>query len=76
MPQDKGATPTENEPTSGRSGAPPASLAGICLNEPSKTLIWTEIDYLFYSTVLPNITYGLSVYGASNAVACAAGGIV
>ena len=25
----------------------------------------TEIDYLFYSIVLPNITYGLSVYGAS-----------
>ena len=25
----------------------------------------TEIDYLFYSTVFPNITYGLSVYGAS-----------
>ena len=24
----------------------------------------TEIDYLFYSIVLPNITYGLSVYGA------------
>ena len=44
--------------------------------QPSKTLIWTEIDYLFYSTVLPNITYGLSVYGASDAVACAAGGIV
>ena len=58
-------TPTENEPTAGRSGAPPASLAGICLSEPSKTLIWTEIDYLFYSIVLPNITYGLSVYGAS-----------
>ena len=27
----------------------------------------TEIDYLFYSIVLPNITYGLSVYGASDA---------
>ena len=27
----------------------------------------TEIDYLFYSIVLPNITYGLSVYGASYA---------
>ena len=27
----------------------------------------TEIDYLLYSVVLPNITYGLSVYGASNA---------
>ena len=26
----------------------------------------TEIDYLFYSFVLPNITYGLSVYGASD----------
>ena len=26
----------------------------------------TEIDYLFYSIVLPNITYGLSVYGASD----------
>ena len=39
-------------------------------------MIWTEIDYLFYGTVLPNITYGLSVYGASDAVACAAGGIV
>ena len=25
----------------------------------------TEIDYLFYSIVFPNITYGLSVYGAS-----------
>ena len=25
----------------------------------------TEIDSLFYSIVLPNITYGLSVYGAS-----------
>ena len=60
-------TPTENEPTAGRSGAPPASLAGICLSEPSKTLIWTEIDYLFYSIVLPNITYGLPVYGASDA---------
>ena len=24
----------------------------------------TEIDYLFYSIVLPNITYGLSIYGA------------
>ena len=23
----------------------------------------TEIDYLFYSIVVPNITYGLSVYG-------------
>ena len=59
--------PTENEPTAGRSGAPPASLAGICLSEPSKTLIWTEIEYLFYSIVLPNIIYGLSVYGASEA---------
>ena len=58
-------TPTENKPSAGRSGAPPASLAGICLSEPSRTLIWTEIDYLFYSIVLPNITYGLSVYGAS-----------
>ena len=28
-------SPTENEPTVGRSGAPPASLAGICLSEPS-----------------------------------------
>ena len=27
----------------------------------------TEIDYLFYSIVLPNIPYGLSVYGASDA---------
>ena len=26
----------------------------------------TEIDYLFYSIVLPNITYGLTVYGASD----------
>ena len=25
----------------------------------------TETDYLFYSIFLPNITYGLSVYGAS-----------
>ena len=25
----------------------------------------TEIDYLFYNIVFPNITYGLSVYGAS-----------
>ena len=25
----------------------------------------TEIDYLFYSIVPPDITYGLSVYGAS-----------
>ena len=25
----------------------------------------TEIDYLLYSIVRPNITYGLSVYGAS-----------
>jgi len=25
----------------------------------------TGIDYLFYSIVLPNITYVLSVYGAS-----------
>ena len=25
----------------------------------------TEIDYLFYSIVLPDITYGLYVYGAS-----------
>ena len=59
-------TPTENKPSAGRSGAPPASLAGICLSEPCKTLLWTEIDYLFYSIVLPNITYGLSVYGASD----------
>ena len=28
-------TPTENESTAGRSGPPPALLAGICLNEPS-----------------------------------------
>ena len=28
---------------------------------------WNEIDSLFNSIVLPNITYGLSVYGASNA---------
>ena len=27
----------------------------------------TEIVYLFYSVVLPNITYGLAVYGASDA---------
>ena len=27
----------------------------------------TEIDYFFYSIVLPNITYGLSVYDASDA---------
>ena len=60
-------TSTENQPTAGRSGAPPASLAGISLSEPSKTLIWTEINYLFYSIVLTNITYGLSVYGASDA---------
>ena len=26
-----------------------------------------EIDYLFYSIVFPNITHGLSVYGASDA---------
>ena len=26
-----------------------------------------EIDYLFQALVMPNITYGLSVYGASNA---------
>ena len=26
----------------------------------------TEIDYFFYSIVLPNITYRLSVYGASD----------
>ena len=28
-------TSTENKSTAGRSGAPPALLAGICLNEPS-----------------------------------------
>ena len=26
----------------------------------------TEIDYLFYSIVLPNLTYGFSVHGASD----------
>ena len=30
-------------------------------------LYQTETDYLFYSIVVPNITYGLSVYGASDA---------
>ena len=36
----------------------------VCRNERYSQ---TEIDYLFYSIVLPNITYGLSVYGASDA---------
>ena len=48
------------------------SINGFCLTIVLRSLrkegySQNEIDYLFQALVMPNITYGLSVYGASNA---------
>ena len=52
--------------------SPRVSINGFCLTIVLRSLrkegySQNEIDYLFQALVMPNITYGLSVYGASNA---------